>query len=85
MIVSISAQQLRGFAARLNGYPIAGKTFILCMKGLEEDSGKRLTQVMRESLTQPVGLGPSGSAPGMCRIFWPGCPTAWSSTRTIGR
>lgn len=73
VIVSISAQQLRGFAARLNGYPIAGKTFILCMKGLEEDSGKRLTQVMRESLTQPVGLA-VWVGPGHVQDFLAGVP-----------
>ena len=56
IIISISAQQLRSFAQRINGYPIAGKTVILCMKGLEEDTGKRLTEVMQESITQPVGL-----------------------------
>lgn len=73
VIISISAQQLRGFAARLNGYPIAGKTFILCMKGLEEETGKRLTQVMRESLTQPVGLA-VWVGPGHVQDFLAGVP-----------
>lgn len=56
IIISISAQNLRTFAEELNTYPIAGKTFILCMKGIEATSGKRLTQVMEESIDQPVKL-----------------------------
>ena len=42
VIISISAQQLRSLAAQLQTYPLAGKTFILCMKGIEAESGKRL-------------------------------------------
>ncbi|RDI45506.1 NAD(P)H-dependent glycerol-3-phosphate dehydrogenase [Falsibacillus pallidus] len=47
-IISISAQQLRSFAWQLNQHNIKGKTFILCMKGLEAESGKRLSQVVSE-------------------------------------
>ena len=50
IIISISAQQLRSFATRLNGYPIAGKTVILCMKGLEAPRGTRLSVVAVEYL-----------------------------------
>lgn len=73
VVISISAQQLRSFAARLDTYPIAGKTFILCMKGLEEDSGERLTQVMRESITQPIGLA-VWVGPGHVQDFLAGIP-----------
>lgn len=54
LVISISAQQLRGFAARLNTLPLEGKTLILCMKGLECETGKRLTQVVAEEIRQPV-------------------------------
>ncbi len=54
IVISISAQQLRSLAAQLNALPIAGKTLILCMKGLECDTGKRLTQVIGEEIRQPV-------------------------------
>ncbi len=56
VIVSISAQQLRSFCAQLDTYDLTGKTFILCMKGIEVETGKRLTQVMEESLSQKVSL-----------------------------
>ncbi|MFF2878890.1 NAD(P)H-dependent glycerol-3-phosphate dehydrogenase [Gottfriedia sp. NPDC057991] len=51
IIISISAQELRAFANRLSQYnEIQGKTFILCMKGIESTTGKRLTQVFREEV-----------------------------------
>ncbi|KQL37744.1 glycerol-3-phosphate dehydrogenase [Bacillus sp. FJAT-25509] len=51
IIISISAQELRTFANRLSQYnEIQGKTFILCMKGIESSTGKRLTQVFREEV-----------------------------------
>ncbi|MES9682720.1 glycerol-3-phosphate dehydrogenase [Bacillus sp. AFS001701] len=51
IIISISAQELRTFAYRLSQYnEIQGKTFILCMKGIESTTGKRLTQVFREEV-----------------------------------
>ena len=35
VIISISAQQLRDLCKRLAGMDLTGKTFILCMKGIE--------------------------------------------------
>ena len=48
VIISISAQALRGFIKRLTAYDLTGKTFVLCMKGIEEPSGKRLSEVAIE-------------------------------------
>lgn len=50
IIISISSQELRDLGSRIRKYPISGKTFILCMKGLESSTGKRLTQVLREEI-----------------------------------
>ncbi|ARO18405.1 NAD(P)H-dependent glycerol-3-phosphate dehydrogenase [Bacillus anthracis] len=63
IIISISAQELRSFANRLNLIDeIQGKTFILCMKGLEATSGKRLSQVFSEivgkNTNMAVWIGP---------------------------
>jgi len=52
IVISIPSQSLRGLARVINEYPVAGKTFVLCMKGLEEATGKRLTQVFNEEVTQ---------------------------------
>lgn len=56
VVISISAQQLRQLAAQIQQFDVKGKTFILCMKGIEVANGKRLTQVFREEVAQPVGL-----------------------------
>jgi len=63
VIISISAQQLRLFAKQLKLLPeIHNKIFILCMKGLEDATGKRLSQVFKEelgsSINVAVWLGP---------------------------
>ncbi|MCL1912833.1 MAG: NAD(P)H-dependent glycerol-3-phosphate dehydrogenase [Eubacteriaceae bacterium] len=63
IIVSISAQELRSHAKVLSmAEGIEGKTLVLCMKGLEDGTGLRLSQVVREVLGQrvkvAVWLGP---------------------------
>jgi glycerol-3-phosphate dehydrogenase (NAD(P)+) len=51
IVVSISAQQLRSFAKRLKLINMnQNKIFVLCMKGLEAETGKRLTQVFKEEM-----------------------------------
>ena len=49
IIISISSQQLRGFLSRVCAFPLADKKFILCMKGIEEGTGKRLSEVAVEA------------------------------------
>ncbi|MBR2337078.1 MAG: NAD(P)H-dependent glycerol-3-phosphate dehydrogenase [Clostridia bacterium] len=49
IVISIKSQGLRGLGQRLREMGGNAKTVILCMKGLEEDTGKRLTEVMLES------------------------------------
>ena len=56
IVISISAQQLRSFAQQLDAYTLAGKTFILCMKGLDAETGERLSEVLRNTLTQSVKI-----------------------------
>lgn len=48
IIVSISAQSLRAFLTDVVTYDINDKIFCLCMKGLEEETGKRLSEVAVE-------------------------------------
>ncbi len=49
IIISISSQSLRSFMKRVAEFDTQEKKFILCMKGIEIDTGKRLTQVVSES------------------------------------
>ncbi len=46
IIISISSQGLRGFMKKVAAFDITGKIFVLCMKGIEEATGKRLSEVM---------------------------------------
>lgn len=49
IIISISAQGLRGFMKKVTAFPVKDKIFVLCMKGIEETTGKRLSEVLIES------------------------------------
>lgn len=48
LVVSIGAQSFRGFMQQLAALDLGGKTIVLCMKGIEADTGKRLTQIVQE-------------------------------------
>ncbi|MDI9450010.1 MAG: NAD(P)H-dependent glycerol-3-phosphate dehydrogenase [Limnochordia bacterium] len=52
IVISIPSQSLRDLAREINRHAVTGKTFVLCMKGLEENTGKRLTQVFNEEVAQ---------------------------------
>lgn len=50
LIISISSQHLRKFMERVNETgKVDGKKFVLCMKGIENKTGKRLSEIMIES------------------------------------
>lgn len=49
IVISISAQGLRGFMQRIIKYPVQDKVFVLCMKGIETGTGKRLSEILVES------------------------------------
>ncbi len=62
IVISISSQGLRGFMKRVKQFDVSEKIFVLCMKGIEIDTGKRLSEVMVESGISPdkiaVWVGP---------------------------
>ena len=49
IIISISSQGLRGFVAKIKQFDVADKNFVLCMKGIEVETGCRLSQVLTQS------------------------------------
>lgn len=76
LVISVNSQGLRALLREING--AAGsdpspKTVILCMKGLEAETGKRLTEILEEELAVPhqtaVWLGP-----GHVQEFYAGVP-----------
>lgn len=62
IIISISSQALRSFMKELIKQDIRGKKIVLCMKGIELNTGCRLTQIVEEYITDEtqvaVWVGP---------------------------
>ena len=49
IIISISSQALREYMKKVVAHPVQDKTFVLCMKGIEVSTGKRLSEILIES------------------------------------
>ncbi len=73
IIISISAQALRTFMKRIVQFDIKDKKFILCMKGIEVDSGKRLSEVVAESGVDENNIA-VWVGPGHIQAFTKGLP-----------
>lgn len=74
IIISISAQQLRNFLKSVAKLPdLENKIFLLCMKGLEANTGKRLTQVFKEEMGAGIHVG-VWLGPGHVQDFTRGIP-----------
>lgn len=62
IIVSIGSQYFRGLMEQVSTFSPQGKTFVLCMKGIETDTGKRLSEIAAEYLVDSnkiaVWVGP---------------------------
>ena len=73
IIISIASQALRAFMAQISELEIKNKIFVLCMKGIEIGTGKRLSEIVRENTyetnTVAVWLGP-----GHVQEFYNGIP-----------
>ncbi len=73
VIISIGAQGLRGLMQELTVHDLSGKTLVLCMKGIEADTGKRLTEVVEE-YTDPSVHVAVWVGPGHVQEFYAGIP-----------
>lgn len=71
VIVSVGSQQLRGLMEELSVYPEGNRVFVLCMKGIEISTGKRLSQVASEFRKEPVAVW---LGPGHVQDFYRGQP-----------
>lgn len=52
IVISIGSQALRNLMQNAVSFNIENKVFVLCMKGIEVSSGKRLTEVMEEFIPE---------------------------------
>lgn len=73
IVISISSQGLRGFASRIRAFDTKDKKFVLCMKGIEVATGKRLSEVMEESGFDPMQIA-VWVGPGHIQAFTKGIP-----------
>lgn len=71
IVVSISAQSFRVFMKELEQYDLSKKCLILCMKGIESDTGKRLTEIAKEYTDCPLAIW---VGPGHVQDFTRGIP-----------
>ena len=73
IIISVGAQKLQEVAEELAGMSIQDKTIVLCMKGIEIETGRRLSQIASDTLAHSnkiaVWLGP-----GHVQEFYRGIP-----------
>lgn len=73
IVISISSQNLQTLCETLEPYDLKYKTFVLCMKGIEISTGRRLSQVMEDNIDASnriaVWLGP-----GHVEEFYRGIP-----------
>lgn len=62
IVISIDSQGLRHLMLQLEPYALSNKTIVLCMKGIEIGTGKRLSQVVGEYIDKTnnvaVWIGP---------------------------
>ena len=73
VIISISSQGLRGFMKRVTQYDVSDKKFVLCMKGIEVETGKRLSEVLTESGIDAQNIA-VWVGPGHIQAFTQGIP-----------
>ena len=48
IVISISSQHLRSYFSEISKYELDGKIIVLCMKGVEAATGKRLSEIVGE-------------------------------------
>lgn len=68
IVISVNSQGLRDLMKQITDFNVSGKTIVLCMKGIEIETGKRLTEVVREYVddsTAVARMARSGTCTGI--------------------
>ena len=73
VIISIPAQGLSGFLKEIAPLELKDKIFVLCMKGIEIGTGKRLSEIAEENL-HPSNSVAIWVGPGHVQEFYAGVP-----------
>lgn len=73
VVISVDSQGLRALMKELSAFSLQNKIFLLCMKGIEIATGKRLTQVVEEYM-DPTSSVAVWLGPGHVQEFYGGIP-----------
>lgn len=73
VVISVGAQNLRALMGEIAAVSPKNKIFVLCMKGLEEPNGKRLSEVASEFLDASCSVA-VWVGPGHVQEFYKGIP-----------
>ncbi len=73
IVISIGSQGLRGLMKELEPLGLENKIFVLCMKGIEIGTGKRLSEIVTEN-THPSNRVAVWLGPGHVQEFYRGIP-----------
>lgn len=73
LILSVPSQGLRGLMAELAPYRVQNRAIVLCMKGIEIGTGKRLSEIVAET-TDPSNAVAVWLGPGHVQEFYAGVP-----------
>ena len=85
VVISVGCQNLRNLAKELSNYDLNNKKFVLAMKGLEQNTCKRMSEIMYEEIKQKIDvavlLGPGHVQDYMKKI--PSCAVVDSNNRNF--
>ena len=73
IIISIASQALRGFMKEISSLGLKNKIFVLCMKGIEIGTCKRLSEIAKEN-TDATNKVAVWLGPGHVQEFYAGIP-----------
>ena len=73
VVISVDSQGLRGLLGELSVHGFRNKTVVLCMKGIEITTGKRLSEVATECLDESCAVA-VWLGPGHVQEFYRGTP-----------
>ena len=73
IVISVPSQALQGLMDQLKPLHLKDKTFVLCMKGIEIETGRRLSEVARDNLDPSCAVA-VWLGPGHVQEFYAGIP-----------
>lgn len=73
IVISINSQGLAGFVEEMKPLELKNKIFVLCMKGIDIETGRRLSEVARDGIDSSCSVA-VWIGPGHVQEFYAGVP-----------